>query len=74
MGRGPEESLEDLILRAVERVGEEELRTGRWALKEYDGRSAKEGTRNKANRYLYKLSTKNWELVINLEERTVITD
>ena len=36
------QSLEDLILRAVERVGEEEVETGRWALKEYDGRSAKE--------------------------------
>ena len=31
-----------MILRAVERVGEEEVETGRWALKEYDGRSAKE--------------------------------
>ena len=78
MGRGTRrESLEDLILRAVERVGEAKVRTGRGLSKSTMGDQQKRmgiWNRNKADRYWYKLSTKNRELVINLEERTVITD
>lgn len=79
------ESLEDLILRAVERVGEAKVRTGGGPSKSRWGalpsllmgdQQKRMGTRNrnKADRYWYKLSTKDRALVINLEERTVMTD
>lgn len=62
MGRGPGREMEDLILRAVERVGEEELggQVGGLSKSMMGDQQKRRGTRNKANRYLYKLSTKNW--------------